>query len=87
MEIALIQFKPLPQLYVQSVNGLTMLGKIFGVICLVMGLILGSWIGYNLFIEALPATEGRSPVPAIGLTAVFFYVAYSRLKPQKLENS
>lgn len=42
MEIALIQFKPLPQLYVQSVNGLTMLGKIFGVICLVMGLILGS---------------------------------------------
>ncbi|RCU52405.1 MULTISPECIES: hypothetical protein [Corallincola] len=57
-----------------------MLGKLFGIICLGLGLILGGWIGYNLFIEVQPEAEGRNPLLPIVLTIGLLYVGISRLK-------
>jgi len=41
---------------------------------LVFGTVLVCWVGYNLFVERLPATEGLSPVPALVFSAALFYV-------------
>ena len=53
------------------------------VACL-FGLTLLGWIGYNLFIERLPATQGRNPLPAVILSFACLGVGYkwmSRPRP------
>ena len=59
---------------------MTFLRVLTGALLLFGGLFLLVWIGYNLFVERLPQTQGRSPVPALvfatllvagGLTLIF----------------
>lgn len=50
-----------------------MMKKFLGVIALVLGLGLGTWIGYNYLVEMQPEARGRNPVPAMLLTAGFLY--------------
>ena len=47
--------------------------KLLGVLALAMGCCFALWIGYNLFIERLPETKGKSPFFSIILTVLFFY--------------
>jgi len=40
--------------------------KVLGLLIAALGVLLLAWIGYNLFIERLPETQGRNPVgPAV----------------------
>jgi hypothetical protein len=56
--------------------------RIFGAIVFLMGLILAGWIAYNLLVERLPETKGRSPIPAMIMTALFLIVGYRWMKGQ-----
>lgn len=47
--------------------------KFLGVIALLMGLGLGSWIAYNFLVEMQPEARGRKPAPAIILTVGLLY--------------
>ena len=51
-----------------------MIRRLAGVAVVMLGVILGGWVAYNLFIHRLPETQGRSPIPAIAISAVFIYV-------------
>ena len=48
--------------------------RVAGALMLVFGTVLVCWVGDNLFVERLPATEGLSPVPALVFSAALFYV-------------
>ena len=52
----------------------------FGILCLLLGLSLGCWIAYNLLVEMQPSAEGRNPLPAVVLTALFLYVGVTRIR-------
>lgn len=54
--------------------------RLFGAIVLLMGVALAAWIFYNLFIERLPEAQGKSPVGAILLAALFIYVGVMWLR-------
>jgi len=54
--------------------------RVFGFIIFLMGLTLAGWVGYNLLIERLPATKGRSPLPAILVAAAFLFVGFRWMK-------
>lgn len=47
--------------------------KFLGVIALLMGLGLGSWIAYNYLVEMQPAARGRNPAAPILLTVGLLY--------------
>ena len=51
-----------------------MIRRIAGALSLLLGLILGGWIFFNLFIHRMPETEGRPVVGPILLTVAFIYV-------------
>jgi hypothetical protein len=57
--------------------------RILGGIVFLLGLILAGWIGYNLFIERLPETKGRNPLPAIILSGAFLFVGYRWMRRQQ----
>ncbi len=48
--------------------------SVFGVIALLMGSTILLWVGYNLLIERQPETQGRSPLPAIVVSAAMIFV-------------
>lgn len=50
-----------------------MIRKLMGALVFLLGVLLAGWIFYNLFIERLPKTQGRSPVPAVLLAAGLIY--------------
>lgn len=39
----------------------------WGCFCILFGITLLVWVGYNLLVERLPETEGKNPLPAIAL--------------------
>ncbi len=51
-----------------------------GILCTLLSTGLLAWIAYNLFIETLPAAEGRSPIPALIFSALLLYVGITRLR-------
>ncbi len=51
-----------------------MVRRMAGVVVLLLGVVLGVWVLYNLFIQRDPEARGRSPIAAIGVSAVFIYV-------------
>lgn len=53
-----------------------MVRRILGLIIFLLGLGLAGWIFYNLFIERLPETQGRNPLPAIVVSAALVFVGY-----------
>lgn len=53
--------------------------KLFGFIIFSFGLILAGWIGYNLFIERLPATEGRNPIAPSIFAAGMLYMGWKSM--------
>ncbi len=57
--------------------------RISGVIILTFGLILAGWIFYNLFVERLPATQGRDPRPAIIFSAFLIPMGIKLLLAKK----
>jgi len=59
--------------------------KINGYLGIFIGLGLLSWIGYNYFIEMLPAAEGKSPVPALLVSVVSIYFGVKYLRAEKVE--
>ncbi|MHB1036641.1 MAG: hypothetical protein ACYC35_18095 [Pirellulales bacterium] len=48
--------------------------RFFGALMILMGIGLGAWIGYNLFVERLPEAQGKSPIPAVIFTVALFTV-------------
>ena len=69
-------------LYVWLSKEVCMLGKLFGIICLAFGIILGSWVSYNLLFDIQPAAEGRNPITPLMLTFGLLYVGITRLKKE-----
>jgi len=53
--------------------------KIFGWILIFFGLGMLTWVGYNLFIEMLPAAEGKSPIYPIVIGILFIYAGIKRV--------
>jgi len=58
-----------------------MLRRAGGVILLLLGTTLLLWIGYNFFVERLPETRGRNPLPAVLVLAGCFYVGLRWIRP------
>ena len=54
--------------------------RILGFILFLTGFALAGWIGYNLLIERLPATEGRNPLPAILFALALLFVGFKWMK-------
>jgi hypothetical protein len=54
--------------------------RVGGVVCLLLATILSCWLGYNLFVERLPAAQGLNPLPALMLTASLFYVGWNWIR-------
>lgn len=50
--------------------------RVFGGFILLLGVMLAGWIAYNLLVQRLPATQGRSPFVPIGAAAGFIYVGW-----------
>ena len=59
-----------------------MIRRCSGVFVLLMGLMLAGWIFYNLFIQRLPETQGRSPLGAIFVAGAFIYVGFRWMRGQ-----
>lgn len=53
---------------------------IFGVLCLLIGIGVGGWVAYNYLVEMQPEAEGKTPLPALVLTAVSLYVGVTRTR-------
>jgi len=51
---------------------------VFGAVCVLLG--LGAWIAYNLLVERLPETQGRSPVVPILFATALVATGVSRLR-------
>ena len=54
--------------------------KLFGGLMLLMGIALLLWVGYDLFINMQPETQGRNPIPAVLLSAGFIFVGVKWLR-------
>lgn len=52
----------------------------WGLLCLVLGVVLLSWVAYNLLIERQPGTEGKSPIPALWFGVGLIGVGLHRLR-------
>jgi hypothetical protein len=61
-----------------------MIRRIFGVPVFLMGLILAGWIVYNVFVERLPASEGRPIAPAIITSSTFLIVGFLWMKGKRV---
>ncbi len=48
--------------------------RVAGAFVLALGIIQLAWIGYNLFVNTLPAAKGRNPIVPILVSALFIYV-------------
>lgn len=48
--------------------------KLAGFLMVFLGILLALWIGYNIFVERLPVTEGRDPLAALLLSIGLVYV-------------
>jgi hypothetical protein len=59
--------------------------RVGGVLCLFLAIALSCWIGYNLFVERLPAARGLNPLPALMLTAGLFYVGWKWIRGKVAE--
>ena len=57
--------------------------KFLGVLILLMGLCLGGWIFYNLVIERLPETQGRSPIVPIAMSIGMIFVGVKWIKGEQ----
>jgi len=57
-----------------------MRNKINGFLGIFMGLGLLGWIGYNYFIEMLPAAEGKNPVVPLIVACVSLYLGVKYLR-------
>lgn len=53
---------------------------IFGLTAVLLGLALAAWLLYNFLVERQEASEGRNPLPAVGLTGVCLFVGIHRLR-------
>jgi hypothetical protein len=53
---------------------MSIIKRVFGALILLFGLALLGWIAYNLFVEMQPEARGRSPLPALILSAGAIYV-------------
>ncbi len=62
-----------------------MIRKLAGVLLILLGLALGGWVFYNLFIEMQPAAEGRSPIPALIFMAGLLYLGFKYLFTEREE--
>lgn len=56
--------------------------RIAGAFILLMGVVLGGWMFYNLFIHRLPETQGRPIIPPLLLCFSFIYVGVKWLRGQ-----
>ena len=54
--------------------------RFVGFIIFVVGTALAGWIVYSLFIERLPAAQGRNPIPAIALSVGSLFVGYKWMR-------
>ncbi len=61
-----------------------MRNKINGYLGLFMGMGLLSWIGYNYFVEMLPAAQGKNPIPPLLLSAICIYFGIKYLKKSRV---
>ena len=52
----------------------------WGVLLIVLGTGLLSWVSYNLFVDMQPAAEGRNPLPPILFGAAMLVVGVLRLR-------
>ena len=52
------------------------LKRIFGCFTFALGLCIAAWIGYNLIIERLPATQGRNLIPGMFTALAFLFVGF-----------
>jgi hypothetical protein len=48
--------------------------KLLGLIMVLLGIVLGGWVGYNLLVQRLPEAQGKSPIPAIVFTVALLAV-------------
>ncbi len=51
-----------------------MVRKFAGVFALLLGVLLGGWVFYNLFIHRMPEAQGRNPIPPIVMAVLFVVV-------------
>ena len=54
-----------------------MIRKFLGLLIALFGVTLAGWIAYNLFIERLPAAQGRSPILPALLAIGCLFVGWS----------
>jgi hypothetical protein len=54
--------------------------RVLGGLIFALGVILSVWVIYNLFVNRLPETQGKSPIPAIFVAAGFIYVGVKWMK-------
>ena len=59
-----------------------MLRRIGGVVVLLLGMSILLWIAYNLFVERLPETRGRNPLPALIFVGACFHVGLRWMRGQ-----
>ena len=64
-----------------------MRNKINGYLGIFIGISLLSWLGYNYFIEMLPAAEGKNPIPALIISILSLYFGIKYLKKESNKNS
>ncbi len=57
--------------------------RAFGAIFLLFALVMICWVGYNLFIERHPVTEGRLPIPVILLIIGLLYVGIHWIRGER----
>ena len=55
----------------------------WGGFCILFGITLLVWVGYNLLVERLPQTEGRNPLRAIALGIGAIGVGVARVRKQQ----
>jgi len=54
--------------------------KVFGGLVLGLGVVLLLWVGFNLFVSLQPQAQGKSPIPALILSAGLLYVGVKWLR-------
>jgi hypothetical protein len=59
-----------------------MIRKFLGLLIALFGAVLVGWIAYNLFIERLPAAQGRNPIPAALVAAGCLFVGWKWMGDQ-----
>ncbi len=59
--------------------------RIMGAMIFLMGVGLIAWVGYNLFVEQLPETEGRRPFGPIAMSFAFLYVGFKWMRGESAD--